>query len=192
MVGETASSRGSANAHWPDRLLPRTGTGRGRERGLLGRGEKFCRDGEEAVPMRWCHRKGLPAMMLCPIPSSASTHHSVVSAWNGDRAPLPQLLLFMAPQPGQHPSSELRYQQGLGTWVYKPHLALLHGGARAPRLQVWGKEEPCSGEMASPSTTLTRRPVWTGLRQVPPQAPQGRFATGFWAAFWLMEGNTVV
>lgn len=61
------SSQGSANAHWPDRLLPHTGTGRVRERGLLGRGEKFCGDGEEAVPTRWCHRKGLPAMMLCPI-----------------------------------------------------------------------------------------------------------------------------
>ena len=150
-MGETASSRGSANVHWPDRLLPRADTGRGRERGSLGRGEKFCRDGEEAVPTQWCHRKGLPAMlcllmMLCLMPSSVSAPRSVVSLWDGDCPPLPWLLLFMAPQPGQHPSSELRYQRGLGTWVCKPHLALLCWGgqgttARGPgegRALQWG------------------------------------------------------
>lgn len=82
-------------------LLLRAGTGRGRERGSLGRGEKFCGEGEKAVRMRWCPGKGLPAMlcllaMLCPIPSPASTPHSAVSVWDGDCPPLPPLLLSTA------------------------------------------------------------------------------------------------
>ena len=141
--GGRDSEQPELSKHHPGRLLSRAGIGRGRERGLLGRGDKFHRDGEEAVPTQWCCGKGLPLMLcllisLCPTPSPVSTPCSVVSAWNGDWPPLPWLLLFMVPQPRQRPSSELWYQWGLGMWVCKPHLSLLHGGAQGTMVEGLG------------------------------------------------------
>lgn len=63
---------------------------------------------------------------------------------------------------------------------------------RTTQLGVQGKDEPCSGKMASSSTTHTRRPAWIGLRQLLPQVPPGIFLLHFWAGFELMEKNTVV
>lgn len=138
-----------------NRLLLRTGTGRGRERDSLGRGEDFYGDGEKVVPTQWCRGKGLPAMfclltMLCPILSPVSAPRSAVTVWDGACPPLSRLLLFTAPQPGQHPSSELRYQWGLGTWVCKPQPAVLHegpqgtmtGGPGEGRALQWGDGLP--------------------------------------------------
>lgn len=147
--------RRAAGAQPPtSRLLLRPGMGRERKRDLLGRGEKVCGDGEKAAPKWWCQGKRLPAAlclptMLCPAP--LSTPRNAVSAWDGDCPPLSQLLLLTVPQPEQHLSSRLGYQQGLGSWVSKPRPALLHGGPGHHSWGSGGRKSPAVGRQHPPA-----------------------------------------